>query len=212
MTGKSITTTTDRDLVDGARVDTRATEATIELWDAPTQQRTPKKTTLMHEVMLTDGRVFYQCAMRPDECHAYSTSAASVNAHMKTHGPRAELKRAQAKLDALQTHQAQVRANRANGARKAAETRKNRATDRPTAKTARSTATVADDPRTEIKTTLTMLRASINRLAQEFDARLDEVDDLLLQAAKLLDALPVPAEDDPDLRALANLVKQIAQK
>lgn len=207
MTGKSIETTTDRDLIDGVRVDTRETETTIELWDVQLQRRTPKKTNTIHEVMLIDGRVFYQCAMRPDECHAYSIRAASVNAHMKTHGAGAELRRTQAALAELQAKQAQTRANRANGARKAAETRKNRATDRPTTKAA-----VADDPRTALLREIDSLRVLAMQLFNEVGTRTDEMTDRLDKLDRAIHALPVPAEDDPDLRALANLVKQIAQK
>lgn len=195
--------TSDRNVIDGHAVADRRPESIINLYDVGAGGRVPKKISQIHELLLDDGRVVYQCAMKPDECHKWAHHATSVNAHLKSHGAKAELSRVKAELDAIQAKQAQTRANRANGAKKAAETRRERKTAAPSPAVA--------DPRAEVAQSLEWLRIRLKAFGDQVDETVTEMRQQVEALMVRVDALPVETLDD-ETRALLELIKKVQKK
>lgn len=201
--------TDDRNVIEGHRVEDRRTDAAVVLYDTRAGKALPKRITTIHELLLDDGRVIYQCASRPDTCHKYANTAASVNAHMKTHGAKAELARAKAKLDAIEAKRAQNRTNRINGARKAAEIRQTR---RTSGSTSTSKMTGSEDTRSEIRRTLVELNAAMISFEVYVDEMMTEMKIRVKTLLERVDALELASEVDDETRAMLALIKTIQKK
>lgn len=90
--------------------------------DGPYAGRT---TRFVHELLLSDGSTVYHCRKTPD-CVYTNTAITSITAHMPAHGRRLKraLNEAEEKAAQLQQELEARRARKAEGGRKAAETRR----------------------------------------------------------------------------------------
>jgi hypothetical protein len=121
-----------RSEIDGVMVETRIPAKLL----VPSRSE-PHPHTTIDEVLLVNGEVLFEC-VHPNrgDCTFTATSAVSVRAHQKAHGPMAEARRLQRELAAAEAERAQATAEleerikrRSNGSRKGAETRRRKRGD-----------------------------------------------------------------------------------
>ncbi len=160
---EEISTSTDRDVIDGQAVIARQKATTV--MNGAMNDGEAVTLTMVDECLLADGRTVYQCAHAKRPCAKWDVNPRSINSHLRTHSDRVELKRVLAEKDRIAAEKAVLdaraerqRQNRSNGARKAAEARRAQTSAVPT------TAPAAD---ADISERLAKLGESLARTSTE---------------------------------------------
>lgn len=100
--------------------------------NAPSPQAIGKEIKTVDELLLEDETIVFHCVHpNASDCVYVAGTAHSVTAHQRMHSDAALRKKADAKLAALESRQAKIFANRSNGARKGAQTKRIKRTQAP---------------------------------------------------------------------------------
>lgn len=195
--------TTDRDVINGSRVETRVKAKLAYRTDGESYEQPD-----IDEVMLDNGDIWYQCAYRNGGCNQVFNNPRSVIGHIKIHAPRSQVRRLEqekaelaAEADRLAVELAERKRRRSEGSKQGAL---NRAKKRDESSNGHAPVTAADlMTATDLTINATDIKRLINVLAFDLSrigADLASVCDQLQNLAVTVDELTLV---DPEVAAKA---------